>query len=413
MKKNFTLLFSFRSTMIMLLLTSFSQASAQPDYTFNKHVLESGTDLQVGAVYRFYDVKPGVDALVTITDLNKISLDELDGASGFDEAFQPYIFCPGKTKGYVEFQIDFVKAGTSVPAVMVEVPMTAIDIDGYEFPDEKLYEFDMFEKSPSFYVDYDLLGSNLKINTGGAWVEAINTSAITYDGIDTVQKDVMITMVHANVSSVTLRVGVDNKSKTDMLRLRSVYFKKFRYASSLLPGASLAGFSGYVKSNQVNLQWNLNNNHLLNTVIVEKSIDGSSFTAIGELNARGLNSFSFTDNMTASLHYYRLKMTGINGQPEYSNVLVFKMELPGKEKFNVYPSLVRDNVTVSVSANSMEVSSLRIVDMNGSLVYRQMIVLQTGVNTFSVDGLSVLRAGTYLAIINTGKQIHSQKIIKQ
>lgn len=147
MKKNFTLQFSLRSILIMLLFSSFLKASAQPDYYFTKNVLESGTDLNEGAVYRFFDVKPGFDALVTIVDLNKITLNELDGASGFDEAFQPYIYCPGKTKGYVEFRIDFVIAGTNTLSKMLEVPMTAIDIDGYEFPDEKLYEFDEFEKS--------------------------------------------------------------------------------------------------------------------------------------------------------------------------------------------------------------------------------------------------------------------------
>ncbi len=399
---------------MVFLFTSFSRVSAQPDYLFNKHVHESGTDLQVGAVYRFQDVKPGVDAMVTITDLNKISLSELDGASGFDEAFQPYIFCPGKTKGYVEFRIDFVIAGTNTPAVMVEVPMTAIDIDGYEFPDEKLYEFDMFEKSPSFYVDYDLLGSNLNVNTGGAWVEAMNTSAVTYDGIDTVQKDVMISMVHANVSTVTLRVGVDNKSKTNMMRLRSVYFKKFSYGNTfLLNSTSLKNFSGYAKNSQVYLQWNLINNHSFNTVIVEKSINSGDFLAIGEVKVRDLNSFSFTDNATASVHYYRLKMVAINGKVEYSNVLVFKTAISGKESFKVYPSVVSDNATVSVAVNSKETANFRIVDISGKMVYQQINSLQAGINTYSVDGLARLRAGTYFAIINTGTQLQTQKIIKQ
>jgi hypothetical protein len=413
MKKNFTLKFSLRSMLMVLLFTSFSQVSAQPDYTFNNHVHESGTDLLVGAVYRFYDVKPGVDALVTITDLNKISLSELDGASGFDEAFQPYIFCAGKTKGYVEFRIDFVNAGTSTPAVMVEVPMTAIDIDGYEFPDEKLYEFDMFEKSPSFYVDYDLLGSNLSVNTGGPWVEAMNTSAITYDGIDTVQKDVMISMVHANVSSVMLRVGVDNKSKTDMMRLRSVYFKKFNYPSSILNASALASFSGYAKSNGVNLQWNLNSNHSLYTVVVEKSTNSGSFIAIGEVTVKGYSLYSFTDNAAGSVNYYRLKMIAVGGKVEYSQVLVFKTGVTGKEIFKVYPSLVNEHATVSVSATGKEASNIRIADISGRLVYQQTISLEAGINTFSVDGLTKLRAGTYVAMVGTGTQVYTQKIIKQ
>src|SRR5215510_12981893 len=108
-----------------------SKLVAQPDYVFKNPVLISGTDLQVGAVYRFSNVKPGYDGIITITDMVKVYLTQLDGPSGFDEAFQPYIYCPAKSTGYVEFNLTFVVSGTNTPAVMAEVPLTAIDIDGY------------------------------------------------------------------------------------------------------------------------------------------------------------------------------------------------------------------------------------------------------------------------------------------
>ena len=134
---------------IIFLLTQTTQA--QPDYVFTGGILESGTDLQIGAVYRFKEVKPGIDGLITITDMTGgMTLAQIDGPSGFDEAFQPYINCAPLSKGYVEFQLDFVLAGTNTPAIMDEVPLTAIDIDGWVFPDEKLFEFDEFEMTPSF-----------------------------------------------------------------------------------------------------------------------------------------------------------------------------------------------------------------------------------------------------------------------
>jgi hypothetical protein len=84
-------------------------------------------------------VKPGIDGIITITDMTGgMTLSELDGPSGFDEAFQPYINCAGNQKGYVEFQLDFVISGTFTPAMMTEVPLTAIDIDGWRFGDADL-----------------------------------------------------------------------------------------------------------------------------------------------------------------------------------------------------------------------------------------------------------------------------------
>jgi len=49
------------------LFTSFI-VFCQPDYDFRNPVLLSGTDRQINAVYLFQNVKPGVDATVTVKD---------------------------------------------------------------------------------------------------------------------------------------------------------------------------------------------------------------------------------------------------------------------------------------------------------------------------------------------------------
>ena len=193
MKQNFTHI-KYLVTGLIILITS--QVVAQPDYVFTGGVLESGTDLQIGASYRFKDVKPGIDGIITILDMTGgMTLNQLDGPSGFDEAFQPYINCVGGQSGYVEFQLDFVLGGTNTPAVMAEVPLTAIDIDGYKFPDDYLYELDQFEMSPSYYEQYDLLGNDLTINHNSGWAEVQNTNGITYNGIDTIQRNVMFSAI--------------------------------------------------------------------------------------------------------------------------------------------------------------------------------------------------------------------------
>jgi hypothetical protein len=55
--------------------------------TISNGTLVSGTDLQIGAVYRFNDVKPGVNCFVTIADIGAgITVSELDGSSGYPQA---------------------------------------------------------------------------------------------------------------------------------------------------------------------------------------------------------------------------------------------------------------------------------------------------------------------------------------
>ncbi len=414
MKTNGTLTIFLKSILCILFINASISASAQPDYVFKNAVLQSGTDLQAGAVYRFSNVRPGTDALVTITDIFKVGLNQLDGPSGFDEAFQPYIQCPAHTKGYVEFRFDFVKAGTATPKVMTEVPVTAIDIDGYEFPDEKIYESDEFSTTSAYYVDYDLLGSSLNVTYSPGWVKANNVTAINYPGIDTVQKDVMISMVYANVSSITFRVGADNRSKTSQERLRSDYFKKFMFPSSMLATSSLVKFSGFSKNNSIELQWELASKNHISKVVIEKSVATNHFQSIGEQSVNfTINNYLYTDaGINDVVAYYRLKLVSENGSISYSKILAFHAD-DKKEPFKLYPSIINDNATVSISSDKNEQSSLRVVDLGGRIVYQKTLALHPGNNNVSVNDLGRIHQGTYVALVTSGNSTYSQKIIIQ
>jgi hypothetical protein len=416
MKTNGTLV-NFFSMLVVGSLVSFSVA-AQPDYVFKNATLVSGTDKKVGAKYLFKKVKTGVDAFVTITKIDKVKLAQLDGPSGFDEAFQPYIDCPAKTKGYVEFKFDFVVTGTVVPALMPEVPVTAIDIDGYVFPDEKVYEFDEFDLPLSYFIRWDLIGSALNVNISGTTVKALNKTAVDYAGIDTVKKDVMFTMVYNAVTSITIRAGVDNKSTSDVQRLRSDYFKKFDYPGSMLAKSSLVSFRGNEKNNKVNLQWELAAGNLLQKVIIEKATTANQFEAIGEawtnVDAHGQNVCSYHDPVAISNQAnYRLKMIAVNGEVTYSNILVFRSAQANTQPFNVYPSVIQSSTNLRITAAKTGHGQFQLVDYAGRVVMQQNINVQEGNNNIAVNNMSRLLAGNYVAVVKINNEVYNQKIVKQ
>ncbi|WP_207513932.1 hypothetical protein [Longitalea luteola] len=221
---------------LQLLFLFFSiSVNAQARYRFRNASKISGTDRQVGAQYRFPTVQTGTDALVTITAITGgLILNALDGSSsGFDEAFQPIITLPARSRGYAEFNIQFVTAGTTIPMVQTEVPITPIDIDGIA---GDIYEFDEIFLSGSSYVDYNMTGSAIALTFPAAnRVVGTNIGGVTYNGVDTIAKDCMFSVVNAGVSSIVVRVGADNKdNSTSDQRLRSIYFKKFTYPNSVL-----------------------------------------------------------------------------------------------------------------------------------------------------------------------------------
>lgn len=400
-----------------LLLASFS-SFAQPDYNFSNGSKIAGVDRQVNAQYRFTNVKTGVDAIVTITALtNGVTLNSVDGSSGFAEAFQPAILVPAMTTGYAEFVIDFVAAGTSTPAVMLEVPVTCIDVDGRISSGLPIYEFDMIRRSTGMYTDFDMLGGELTVNFDPTWVTGTNAAAVDYPGVDTLAKQAMFSSVSANISSLTIRVGAINLTNTSQQRLRSVYFKKFTYANSFLPKAELISFRGIEKNERVELQWELEANNQLSTVTVEKASGEQGFTSIAAFwisNEIKTPGFRFTDPEAVSGNsVYRLKLTSMDGRITYSNQLAFRKEIAAGKGFKIYPSIVQSSATLQLQAASASSARFELVDYTGRVLQRQHIQLQSGQNNIQLSNLNAVSSGNYLAVVKVGTQTFTQKLIKK
>lgn len=416
MKTNRTLIGQFLLLVLFCLLTVsrlFSQPP--PDYKFVNGTLVSGTDLQVGAVYRFKNVKPGVDGLITITDLNNATLNELDGASGFNDAFQPSIRVPKKKKGFAEFRLDFVLANTIIPAIMLEVPMTAIDIDGYIYPDEKVYEFDEYQLSLTWLVDYLLLGSALDVKfTGGplGWVTVTNKTAVDYPGIDTLQRDVMFTMKYAAVSSISFRVGADNKSNTNVDRLRSVYFRKFDFGNYPLPLSDLLSFKGNNRNGAVQLNWTITRENNTRTIVLEKSNDGKQFSTLTAYTVDGQTDFSYNDYNSGATNYYRLRMESRSGKTTYSNVQVFRTG-NAAGVLAVYPTLAQDHFTLSVTALRNQTATVNLLDYSGRLVYRTQVGVQEGTNNILISDFNSSLKGNFILTTELDGQVLKSRVVLQ
>ncbi len=389
-------------------------ASAQPDYDFSNGSHISGPDKQVQGRYRFTSVKPGIDAIVTITSITGgLTINQIDGNSGFKEAFQPVIDLPALSNGYAEFRIDFVAAGTFNLRVMNEVPATCIDVDGRLRQGLAIHEFDMVRKSPGIYVDYDMLGTELVISYNATWIIGNNVATIDYPGVDTLAKQAMFSTVQSNISSMTIRVGANNLTTGGEQRLRSVYFKKFTYANSFLAKSALLSFKGVEKNKKVELQWELQNENKLSAVIIEKSKTSSSFNSIGEVGVSNNSKFSFTDNETLEGNaLYRLKLIGLNGKVEYSNILVFRNNNQLASSFNIYPSVIQSSATINVKSAKTGTAVFELIDYAGRVVHRQNLTVQEGHNNIQLNSMGNIIGGNYLAVLKIENNVYTQKITK-
>jgi hypothetical protein len=401
-----------------ILLSSFLFAQSGPSYRFENSSLISGTDKQVGAIYRFPTVKTGLDALVEITSISSgVSLNKIDRtADGYSEAFQPEIKINGLTNGFIDFKITFVTANTSTPAVQANVDASALDIDGQVNGLGVLYEYNRMDMGGGHY-DFNTTSSQIVVSTVGTAFTAMNITGVLFGAsVDTGAHQNMYTVTSNNISSFMFRAGANNGMSGSSTRYSSLYFMKFTYANPMpLALPKIQNFQGSRKDNEVMLTWKMEESDELKNVILEKSENGKNYTEIGSFYSpkQGAIQSQYTDEASNSGNvYYRLKLVSVSGEIKFSNILAFKMgEGVLTKTLDVYPSVFATQFTAKVNADASEVGTLQMVDLSGRVVYQKQVTLQAGVNNFSVNDMNVHAKGNYVVALKTSKGLFTRKVV--
>lgn len=408
---------------ILPLFLLVSIAKSQPDFKFQNGQLLSGNARSVGAVYLYKNVKPGVDCRVTIMAISSgVVVTDMDGDSGFDEALQPTLKVSPNKKGYMEMRFQLYIANTILPFIQPFLSVTCIDVDGLTNADGQnhpLYEFDEINLGGG-YADFDGMGGELSISRTGNWFIGKNIAGIDYPGRDTSARQVMFTISNALVSTFTVRVGVDNRSNDTEERLRSVYFSRFIYPNLPLASSPVTVFDGSMNTTKVNLNWTLTQGNSVAQINLERSYTGSDFTSIAEYwidiaeekNTR--RSFTYADAKPANgIAYYRLKITGIGGKEQYSNVIILKDAPVNTQALKVFPTIAKENVTASVNTLSEAKGVIQVTDLSGRIIKQQSVNLKKGVNTVTVAGFDELPRGTYVVAVKYENILLSDFVIVQ
>jgi hypothetical protein len=394
---------------------------AQPDYTFQSPVLEAGTDLQVGSVYRFKTAKTGVDARVTVTAITGgITLTAIDETgTGFNEAFQPFIKAAPLSDGYVEFKIDFVNPNTTNPKIQAQVPVTCIAVDGANKGDGYIYEKDQVQLLNGYYY-YDFIGMNLQVANRSGWIQGENISGRSYPGIDTVARDVMYTVVNADISTMKIRIGARNTSQTQSeVRYRSVYFKRFAFGEiNPLPNRTLIHFSGSENKNAVELKGVLSEGDYYDRIIIEKGSSPNLLNQAAQLKVINTESakYSFTYFDAEPFdgnNYYRIKLVNsVTRTMETSNILMVKKGVSEKKLELKNTIIQRSYPVVTLQSDKNRDAVLKITDMSGRIITSQNVKLNAGVNNI-YTGAPQMPAGYGILILQTDTEIKTNKIAFQ
>lgn len=165
-------------------------------------VLESGTALQQGAVYRIANVTTGTDALVTIVQTVNATVANIDNNSADPASFKPqtaFSFANVGDQGYIEYNIQFVNSGGLSPVILPKFFMNFNDIDG-----GANYAEQNWADNPSSYTISN--PTDLTMTNDGSWLLG-SAGLIDYPGASNANPQANFSVNYNSKSEMSIRVG--------------------------------------------------------------------------------------------------------------------------------------------------------------------------------------------------------------
>ena len=184
-------------------------------------------------------------------------------------------------------------------------------------------------------------------------------------------------------------------------------------AFGVLAESEFKNFSGWKTSSANVLKWISTTNKNIHFVI-ERSVNGSDFAAIGEVSPVGAHgqavNCKFEDINPSQITYYRVKQIAADGQITMSNTLRIERKNEKVNKMRVF-NPVRDQLTLEIDSETNDMVDYRISSAIGQTFDHGKLLLQKGTNKLSRT-ISNIPAGHYVLTLSSKTSTQSMSFIK-
>ena len=183
----------------------------------------------------------------------------------------------------------------------------------------------------------------------------------------------------------------------------------------LLP-VELKDFTTQKHTRSVSLHWSTASEKNNDYFLVEKSEDGKSFEAIGQVagagNSETLLNYNFSDEQPrAGANYYRLKQVDFNGDFEYSDVRSVMMEVENGY-FSVFPNPTYDDLlNIAFSTKDDLILEIELFDVEGKRLLHDNWFLENGINKRQIS-LKGIAPGVYSLKMKGGGKTYVERVVK-
>lgn len=264
-------------------------------------------------------------------------------------------------------------------------------------------------QSPSFGGIHSIaLRNNNFTNSAGSNGWTVAVSDTLSNPALTASWNLIGSCVIASTPTNTQRMNINNPSNI-------AHSFNLRYAtvqSDVPLPIELLSFDAEPEGNGVLCKWvtasEINNDYFE----IERSSNGEDFKTIGKVDGFGAGTstttreYKFLDSdMCTGKQYYRLRQVDIDGQFSYSDVIVINCKRT-RDDIRLYPNPATSSISLTFFEQSGSLS-IQFVDFTGRVVKEELVILNEGYNTVSMD-ISGLSKGIYYVKLNRHDQ-HSDE----
>ncbi len=133
----------------------------------------------------------------------------------------------------------------------------------------------------------------------------------------------------------------------------------------------LLKFEGRLDKSVGLLSWTMTNEQDLTGFVVEKSIDGKTFSQIGQVksmeNGRTTNQYRYVDPYLTQDAYYRLRLMKTDGQQEVSDLVVIRLSKSGSRNVALMPNPAQTGTQIAIDGMTdlAEEASVELIGLDG------------------------------------------------
>ena len=164
------------------------------------------------------------------------------------------------------------------------------------------------------------------------------------------------------------------------------------------------------ENNNAELKWDVTDEVNVREYVVERSVNGSNFTMVGEVPAKGKSIYTYTNyNIPATTVFYRVRSIDQDGRSKYSGILRLKGSTSYGEGVKVYPVPANDEITIE-HGKLQRGASIIITTLDGKSL--RTINPVDGASHTPVNISSMSRGMYFLRIDDGTGDVQTVKLIK-